>query len=108
VVTAAVATTMLRMTLLPVSATKMTAPCGEAAMPAGWQKIAPVPVPSAAVPPQSAPPAPEPASVVVAPLAMTTARMRLLPVSATNSLPSAKRQSAAGALKALLVPAPSA
>lgn len=78
-------------------------------MPAGWLKVAAVPVPSTALPLLSAPPAPEPASVVTSRLAMTTARMRLLFVSATNILaPSAERHSAAGALKALLVPLPSA
>ena len=93
------------MTLLPVSATK-TADC-VAAMPAGRLKTAAVPVPSTAVP-LSAPP-PAPASVVTARVAKTTTRILLFPVSATKSLAlSNDRHSAAGLLKALFVPTPSA
>ena len=91
----------VRSTLLPVSATYSTPPA-PSATPRGVFSSAVVPSPS------EKPATPLPATVTVSPFG-STARMRLLSASATNTRPSAPQQARpSGPLKLAAMPSPSA
>jgi hypothetical protein len=106
--TVAVAMATARMRPVFVSATKSVDSSALTARPAGAEKSAAEPAPSAQ--PAVVPPAPPPpASVVTAADAMSTARSTLLPLSATSSEPMAPDDTQTmlrGAEKVALVPAP--